>query len=143
MIFTVQSIAADEVRIKFSIPMSVDGLGTVTNYVFDPPVQVNEVLIPAALGSITYVDLYVTGLASGVQYKLLISNLVDVNENGASAELSFTPGDTKATKLMGGLPRMYTSDIRSLLRHLLIAVGIADEIIGGGDQTSRTQIIGG
>jgi len=137
-ILTVQLIADDEVRIKFSIPMSLDGLTNVANYVFAPVVQVNEVLVPTALGSINYVDLHVTGLASGVQYTLSLNNIVDVNESGVTAELVFTPGDTKSTKLMGGLPRMYTSDIKSLMRHLLVAVGIEDEIIGGGDQVSRT-----
>jgi hypothetical protein len=127
-----QNITNDEIRITFSSPMSLEGLDTAANYALLPSgVSVDQVLVPSN-ANIYYVDLYVFGLRLGTSYTLTVNNLKTSGGSLLAPQVVvFTTLNTKSASLLAGLPQMYDTRIKSTLRHLMIAIGMADEEIGG------------
>lgn len=141
-IFTIQRLAIsdvfnitkDEVRIVFSSPISSFGVDIVGNYVFSPSsVYVNRVLMPRnSNGELSYIDIYVTGLEHEKTYTLTVNNLYSINGFALGTQIAtFRAEITKTSRIIDGLPSMYNTEVDSNLRHLLLAIGISDDQIGG------------
>ena len=132
MIIYVQNITDDEIRITFSLPVSLNNLDNVSNYVLSPSgVSVKQVLIPST-DEIYHIDLYVIGLRLGTEYALTISNLSTASGSTIPTQsILFTAVNTKSANILSGLPQMYDTRIQSTLRHIMIAIGMADNEIGG------------
>lgn len=138
----VKTILDDEIRITFPSAMSLDGLSILTNYTFFPSsARVSKVLIPSNLGStVKYVDLCVHGIETEKTYVLTIQNLKLSSGSSLGTKIvTFSATITKAERIISGLPGMYDTSVESNMRHVLTAIGLGDELIGGATRSLRVQ----
>lgn len=134
MTITAQNLMYDEIRINFSSPMSRQGLTTIENYTFVPnTVSVREIIVPQSEDEvINYVDVHVSTLTPGQTWSITVTNLTDSIGTPIGVQTTTLIAKlTKSDKIIHGFPSMYNTEVKSVLRQLLLAIGIADEQIGG------------
>jgi hypothetical protein len=140
-LYDVLNITKDEVRLIFSDSIALIGVDNVNNYSFLPStVNVLKVLMPRNdTGSITYIDLNVLGLEPETNYTVTVRNLYNTKGYKIGTQVgTFRTEVTKTSRIIDGLPSMYNTEVDSTLRHVLLAIGISDDQIGG-NRVKRLQ----
>jgi len=113
-----------------------------TNYTLSDGLEALRVLYDADLSELSYVDLLITRPVIDAKYELTVSNLLLAADGSSAGTLSadFITQHTKVDDIVQKFPRMYSKDVLSTLTHILTAIGISDQEIGGGTPSGLAVI---
>jgi hypothetical protein len=138
-------IAKDTLRVMFSIDVAVnDDLINLNNWTLTPVTggaidpEIKQVMFDPTFDSVQFVDLEITRTTLGATYQVTVDGLKNVTgnpladiEDNTVLSAEFVSHLTKVDSILTSVPGMYGTGLNSNLRHVLAAVGIQDEEIGG------------
>lgn len=98
----------------------------------------DEVTVIRVLGDLdadelSFVNLFISRPVLGDEYQISASGLL-LAANGFTVDTSvgkFTASETKIDSMISNMSKLYDTSVESNLLHLLVAVGLSDEEIGG------------
>jgi len=142
----VDILAHDTIIITFEQPVVIDSaFFDVTNYDIGIVegvglIQVKEILSPIADAATleggrplttTYVILHTEPPTAGTHYRLTATGLTGTTGGTVAGSSEFIGRRTKTQSLIQSMPAHYDTRPPSVIRNILTAIGISDEIIGG------------
>jgi hypothetical protein len=152
----VTTLAKDLLRVSFNIDVAVTPeLLDLTNYSITAvdPVTSSDAQVLSVLGmdfsdtsSTDFIDLQVSNTEQGTLYRIVISNLLDPDEDtltdgaGGGVQGEFRSRLTKADSMLMGIPPLYDTSVTSTLKQLILAIAVRDEEIGGGEEEPSTPL---
>jgi len=131
---TITPLTTRLIKIEFAGDVAVTAAAQSTDsYAITNGVEVQQVVTDPDADSLSSVNLIISRPSLGEEYQVSATGLI-LASNGNLIDTSdgkFTATKTKTDSMISNLSGMYDVSYNSILFHVLAAVGLADEEIGG------------